>query len=147
MILDDWCFCPNSKAPALYSEYIKYIANHTEHDNAESTGDYETSDSKSNVLRNSGIIPLDPVLNKSVHADQIRKVTVEEAKLYIKMYNNVIDEEKKTNGSKSEKEDNQGKSDEIDKQDQPISNSPKTNHSKSHHTRFKTKRVNIGRSK
>ena len=25
MILDDWCFCPNSKSPALYSEYIKYI--------------------------------------------------------------------------------------------------------------------------
>ena len=25
MILDDWCFCPNSKCPALYSAYIKYI--------------------------------------------------------------------------------------------------------------------------
>ena len=25
MVLDDWCFCPVSKCPALYSEYIKYI--------------------------------------------------------------------------------------------------------------------------
>ena len=25
MVLDDWCFCPVSKCPALYSEYVKYI--------------------------------------------------------------------------------------------------------------------------
>lgn len=25
MLLDDWTFCPVSKFPALYSEYVKYI--------------------------------------------------------------------------------------------------------------------------
>jgi tetratricopeptide (TPR) repeat protein len=25
MVLDDWCFCPVSKFPALYSEYVRYI--------------------------------------------------------------------------------------------------------------------------
>lgn len=25
MLLDDWCFCPISKFPALYSAYVKYI--------------------------------------------------------------------------------------------------------------------------
>jgi WD repeat-containing protein 19 len=25
MVLDDWCICPNSRMPALYSEYCKYL--------------------------------------------------------------------------------------------------------------------------
>ena len=25
MVISDWCFCPVSKFPALYSEYVKYI--------------------------------------------------------------------------------------------------------------------------
>ena len=25
MVIADWCFCPNSKMPALYSEYTRYI--------------------------------------------------------------------------------------------------------------------------
>jgi hypothetical protein len=25
MLLDDWCFCPISKFPALYSAYVNYI--------------------------------------------------------------------------------------------------------------------------
>jgi len=25
MVLDDWCICPNSKMPALYSKYLKYL--------------------------------------------------------------------------------------------------------------------------
>ena len=25
MVLSDWCFCPVSKMPALYSEYVRYI--------------------------------------------------------------------------------------------------------------------------
>ena len=25
MVLSDWCFCPNSKMPALYSEYMRYV--------------------------------------------------------------------------------------------------------------------------
>jgi hypothetical protein len=29
MVLDDWCFCPNSKFPALYSEYVRYIREST----------------------------------------------------------------------------------------------------------------------
>ena len=28
MVLDDWCFCPVSKCPALYSEYVKFIEVH-----------------------------------------------------------------------------------------------------------------------
>jgi len=27
MVLSDWCFCPNSKMPALYSEYVNYLQN------------------------------------------------------------------------------------------------------------------------
>jgi len=26
MVVDDWCICPNSGMPALYSEYVKYLA-------------------------------------------------------------------------------------------------------------------------
>ena len=25
MVLDDWCICPNSRMPALYSKYLKYL--------------------------------------------------------------------------------------------------------------------------
>jgi hypothetical protein len=25
MLLDDWCFCPISKFPALYSAYVRFI--------------------------------------------------------------------------------------------------------------------------
>jgi tetratricopeptide (TPR) repeat protein len=46
MVLDDWCFCPNSKFPALYSEYVRYIRESTKRNGSSSiTGDVSENSS------------------------------------------------------------------------------------------------------
>lgn len=89
MVLDDWCFCPISKCPALYSAYRKYI------------------DVELNLAREEGReqIALDPVLSKQIRITDLSLVTPDEAKKYIQRYNNVFEEKKK---KKTEDDDEEG---------------------------------------
>ena len=78
MILSDWCFCPNSKFPAIYSAYLKYI----EYEEAHSEDDTE------------GRVARDPILGRVVAAKDIILCSEEEAKAYLKKYNNVVEGKK-----------------------------------------------------
>ena len=49
MVLNDWCICPNSQMPALYSKYVKYL---------------ESCDPKDRV---------DPMLGRPISVQQLRK--------------------------------------------------------------------------
>ncbi len=95
MVLDDWCFCPNSKSPALYSFYRNYIE--TERNQARDEGRDQ--------------IALDPVLNKEIRVTDLSLANPEDAKKYIQKYNNVF-EEKKTKEKEGEEGDDEGEGDE-----------------------------------
>jgi len=102
MVLDDWCFCPNSKLPALYSEYIRYIQDEVA---ASSTNEppSPTSSSRSESKEKEGkmspvinaisrsVSAADPVLGKSVSISDLTMSTPTEALRYIQRYNNVIE--------------------------------------------------------
>ena len=66
MLLDDWCFCPNSKYPATLSAYKRLIQ-------AEGEG------------------AVDPVLGKPISSGDLSLVSSEDATKYIKKYNGVIE--------------------------------------------------------
>lgn len=78
MLLDDWCFCPVSRFPALYSEYIRYIETMSA-----SGGDYAGTEPGT---------ALDPILGKPVAVGDLTKASKEDAVAYIQKYNNVKDE-------------------------------------------------------
>ena len=95
MEVDDWCFCPVTNMPALYSEYVKYL-------NAEAEGkveDVETAAAmatakqggrgmaKFRAAAGKVVRALDPVRGEMVSSLDLRKATREEAKEYIRMYN------------------------------------------------------------
>lgn len=61
MVLDDWCICPVSKMPALYSEYVKYLQ------------DVKTSEER-----------LDPVCGQPISIGELRKL--ENPKPYLDIY-------------------------------------------------------------
>ena len=88
MLLDDWCLCPVSKCPVLYTHYRRYI------------------EAQLDAARDEGreIIALDPVLNKPVVVFDLKLVTPEDAKKYIQKYNNVFEEKKKEKGEGEEEE-------------------------------------------
>jgi hypothetical protein len=118
MVLDDWCFCPVSKCPALYSEYVRYIedelraaaaASSTAGDGAApgpvSPGSRAaaaagagagagsgaaTSSAKLSSLSSSMSVS-DPVMGKSVSISDLVMSTPEEAKKYIQRYNNEVE--------------------------------------------------------
>jgi len=90
MTLDDWCFCPVSKSPALLSAYRKHIE--TEIDNAREAA-REFGESKEGTRP--VICALDPVLGKPVSSSDLKLCSAEEAKKYIQKYNNVLEEKKK----------------------------------------------------
>lgn len=101
MVLDDWCFCPVSKCPALFSEYVRYIEDELRSAaQVEAEGKSATSPASSPMasrnLNKSLSVP-DPVLGKSVSISDLSLATAEEAQKYIQKYNNVLDkkEEKK----------------------------------------------------
>jgi WD repeat-containing protein 19 len=85
LVISDWCFCPNSKFPALYSEYMVYyeaeLALHTE----ESKSGMSEAGAPTQVT--------DPLLKLPLNHSQLRLATEEEAKEYIRKYNNVKTEE------------------------------------------------------
>ena len=68
MVAEDWCFCPNSKLPALYSEYVAYL-------NAVKTPEER----------------VDPVLGKPVSAHELRRT--EDLKAYLDAYSAAVEEE------------------------------------------------------
>ena len=106
MVLEDWCFCPVSKFPALYSEYVRYIndelASSTQDSlatNSADAGESKHSPPKHRGVANSMTVP-DPVTGKSVSIADLKIATADEAKAYIQRYNNVI--EKKEEEDKDE---------------------------------------------
>eukprot|EP01038_Epipyxis_sp_PR26KG_P006561 gene6561-9018_t len=122
MVLDDWCICPNSKAPAIFSEYMKYIDEEIQLlmiAQAESTGQGQDglkdsineskSESKSNSPNNRTVgyvsttllQALDPIMNKPVSKQDLVLLSREEALKYIAKYNNVV-EKKENNGNEQD---------------------------------------------
>ena len=109
MVIDDWCFCPNSKGPALYSEYVRYIE--TELQTAKAAmaaaaeAEAEAADSRSEGKSSYIGSPkppapvLDPILGKPVSLDDLRLATPEDALKYIQRYNNVFEEKKDGEGA------------------------------------------------
>ncbi|KAJ1425692.1 hypothetical protein B484DRAFT_432008, partial [Ochromonadaceae sp. CCMP2298] len=108
MVLDDWCFCPTSKFPALYSEYVKYIEGELASQSAEreakegaggspiAIGNGSPTSNISHALT----VP-DPVLGKNVSLSDLALATPEEATAYIQKYNNV-EKKKEEGGVKTE---------------------------------------------
>mmetsp|Transcript_13758 Transcript_13758/g.22763 ORF Transcript_13758/g.22763 Transcript_13758/m.22763 type:complete len:1465 (-) Transcript_13758:1902-6296(-) len=101
MLKDDWCFCPNSKFPALYSEYMRFIEN--EYKSALKIAGGRDDDSQfSSPSRRSAAVAMDPILGQNVSISDLTKSTPEEALKYIQKYNNV--KEEKPKGEKDDKE-------------------------------------------
>ena len=92
MVLDDWCFCPASKAPAIYSAYVRYIEAEIQAAYANNSSSPSSSSSSSSSGR---FIALDPVLGKPVAMADLKRSTTEEAAKYIQRYNNVLEEKPK----------------------------------------------------
>lgn len=86
MVLNDWCMCPNSKMPALYSEYVKYIEGELAFLNSPAAGPPGPPVTGAP----------DPVLGKPVSVKDLVLLSPEEATKYIQKYNNVFEEKKKT---------------------------------------------------
>lgn len=93
IVLDDCCFCPVSRFPALHSEYVRYIQN--------CNADPETSDTPPSSFRRNLSAP-DPVTGKSVSVADLVKATPEEVLAYIKKYNNVFDKEEEEEAAAAE---------------------------------------------
>jgi WD repeat-containing protein 19 len=106
LVLQDWCFCPNSKLPALHSEYVRYIqedyaANQVKvrNSNAEEAG-VEPSAPAAPVY-NPNASSVDPILNLPVHIADLEQTSATDALKYIQRYNNVKEE-------KEDKKDKEG---------------------------------------
>ena len=67
MELDDWCICPNSKMPALYSQYVKYIEQQHE----------------------------DPVCGKMIRVGDLVRLSEAQAKEQIDLYNSTQQDDDK----------------------------------------------------
>lgn len=114
LVLDDWCFCPVSKFPALYSEYVRYVEDEVSAlASQDATAELINSaggESKSpvspgalvqgNSLNRNMSVP-DPVLGKSVTVADLSLATPEEALKYIQRYNNVVEKKEEKKAKKS----------------------------------------------
>ncbi|GMH58387.1 hypothetical protein TrST_g1003 [Triparma strigata] len=97
MEIEDWCFCPVSGLPALYSEYIKYLNAEASNsvDDMESAVDKATAVtggammSKFKRMASKVVRALDPVKGEMVSSLDLKKASAEEAKEYIRRYNSV----------------------------------------------------------
>eukprot|EP01041_Mallomonas_annulata_P000695 gene695-1331_t len=98
MVINDWCFCPVSRFPALYSEYLIYIDSASSISASASQEDFKEKESepesKSSSRSRKTQGALDPVMGKPVQREDLRKVPADEAMKYIQRYNNVKDDEK-----------------------------------------------------
>lgn len=92
VLLEDFCFCPISKFPAIYSEYVRYIREMA----AQQLPQTEESSSSSSTamvnvdMLNSFSAP-DPIHGKSVFVRDLVLVPKEDAMKYIQRYNNVLE--------------------------------------------------------
>lgn len=124
MILSEWCFCPNSKYPAIYSEYLKYIEREREFAASIQAKSFESNNESNPAVNgeddkqfapsspnsslklgspvNKGIVVLDPVLNKPLNVEDIKLASVADALKYIQRYNNIFDEKKSTGNQQDE---------------------------------------------
>jgi WD repeat-containing protein 19 len=116
LALQDWTFCPNSKLPALHSEYVRYIqedynANQAKLRSAQGEEPEETT--AATPVYSPLASSVDPILNLPVAVADLEKTTPAEALKYIQRYNNVKEEkdkqdkeqeggDKKTGGGKSQ---------------------------------------------
>ena len=135
MIIENWCFCPISKFPALYTEYIKYIEDELQSltNNDITTTPTEDSKNASPTTNSNPLTPLspkaginksinrtlsvpDPILGKSVTLNDLVLSTPEEALKYIQKYNNMIEKNNK-NKEKKENENNKEEKKEFSEQD------------------------------
>lgn len=90
MVATDWCFCPISRFPALFSEYVRYVqATLSADDQKEGK---ESDDGQQSPRAAKKPQAVDPVMGKPVQLNDIKKVSSEEALKYIQKYNNVKDE-------------------------------------------------------
>ena len=97
MVLSDWCLCPVSKFPVLYSEYLRYVRDEmataqaeaaAEAQAAEEAGDSKTADR----LASTAPFIKDPVLGEKLNPQDIVPMSAEDALKYIQKFNNVIDD-------------------------------------------------------
>jgi len=98
MVAADWCFCPQSRMPALYSKYLDYL----EAEDNEKTATEVMTPAEQTAKEQAGagvFVGLDPVCGKTVFSNQIKKATADEVTQYITLYNMVEEKKKKkTNG-------------------------------------------------
>lgn len=108
LVTDNWCFCPNSKFPALYSEYLDYIdrestiqsklapnsssklSNDNSDENIDANGSDFVASNTSPDMSNLTIQVLDPLVNKPISRDMIKLASSDEISKYMLRYNNVI---------------------------------------------------------
>lgn len=110
MVLHDWCFCPVSKAPVLYSAYVKYIETELQlaHAAAAANPPIATEDMKAasvsptSARGKSAIVALDPIMGKPVSIGELVLTPPEEAAKYIQRYNNVFEKKEATEGEKGD---------------------------------------------
>jgi WD repeat-containing protein 19 len=96
LVLQDWCFCPNSKLPALHSEYIRYI----QEDYAANQVKVRSSNAEEKLSGSDPDPPaydpnassVDPILNLPIQVSDLEKTPSAEALKYIQRYNNVKEE-------------------------------------------------------
>merc|ERR1711998_385669 len=95
MVADDWCLCPNSKMPALFSEYLKYIDTEAREGAKSRGGDEAAAAIASSPIPLEKLRAQDPVTGQEVKASQLIKCTPEEVASYISAYNMTEVETKK----------------------------------------------------
>ena len=93
MVADDWCLCPNSNMPALYSEYIKYITAEAKGDMTARGGDDAAAAIASSPIPMEKLRAEDPVTGGEVKVTQLKKCTQDEVAAYISSYNMIDQEE------------------------------------------------------
>lgn len=92
MVIQDWCFCPNSKLPALYSEYVRYIQEDYNANQIKLRNGEETPVESTASVYHPNASSVDPILNLPINAADLEKTSSADALKYIQRYNNVKEE-------------------------------------------------------
>lgn len=122
ILLEDACFCPVSKFPAIYSAYVRYIQEYNEGNNRssnggdaqgpQSTSETEGKDSYGEPASSSSSALLaltagdlqeslsapDPIHGKSVAIRDLVRASTEDVQRYIQRYNNVFEKTEEGDG-------------------------------------------------
>lgn len=133
MVLTDWCFCPISKFPALYSEYVRYIEDEiklstsSRDDAIDRDVDNESKRTangspgiKSTITSSTGAVlsgksanvylsAPDPIMGMSVSVNDLILTDPADAMQYVHKYNNMIEKApKKEEGEDQDEDDGDG---------------------------------------